>query len=116
MAVLFVDHGTVHVTFCGTTGIHETTLTGRVGKTVRRNELPWPVDVFDGDDVPCVPYSTFGSQQPADCAADAVARANSAPAREPRHDCAWPESAYAVGLAHGGYGTFRPSEYVWRQA
>ena len=31
------------------------------------------VGVFGGDDVPCVPYSTFGSQELADGAADALA-------------------------------------------
>ena len=75
---------------------------------VASHEMPLPgfhylVGVFGGDDVPCVPYSTFGRQKLSDDASEAVAYG--VPAREPRNDRTWaePEARSQPGSSLGDH-------------
>ena len=59
------------------------------------------VGVFGGDDVPCVPYSTFGSQELADGAADALAERTACLLGNHGMIARGPSLARAVSQAHG---------------
>ena len=59
------------------------------------------VGVFGGDDVPCVPYSTFGSQELADGAADALAERTACLLGNHGMIARGPSLANAVSQAHG---------------
>ena len=79
-----------HSDYCVAVASHEMALPG----------FHYLVGVFGGDDVPCVPYSTFGRQKLADDAADALAERTACLLANHGMIARGPNLARAVNLAH----------------
>ncbi len=79
-----------HSDYCVAVASHEMALPG----------FHYLVGVFGGDDVPCVPYSTFGRQKLADDAADALAERTACLLGNHGMIARGPNLARAVNQAH----------------
>ena len=79
-----------HADYCVAVASHQIALPG----------FHYLVGVFGGDDVPCVPYSTFGRQKLADDAADALAERTACLLGSHGMIAKGPSLKRAVNLAH----------------
>ena len=84
-----------HSDYCVAVASHFTSLPG----------FHYLVGVFGGDDVPCVRYSTFGTQRLAGRRGGGARRSNRLSARQPRHGLPWadPEACRQPGPSPGDH-------------